>query len=111
MALAWHQHGRWQAQWVRGSITSAPVVSLFHLAITLPKKRTLTFRVSGDERFEWYVDGVCHARGPERGDGSMWHYHTVTVTLTHTSSSTAKLAAATEPWRYSVPSRSGPFRS
>ncbi len=82
MALAWHQHGRWQAQWVRGSITSAPVVSLFHLAITLPKKRTLTFRVSGDERFEWYVDGVCHARGPERGDGSMWHYHTVTVTLT-----------------------------
>ena len=81
MTLRWHQHGRWQAQWVRGSTDRAPVVSLFHLAITLPKKRTIAFQVSGDERFEWYIDGVCHARGPERGDGSMWHYHTVTVTL------------------------------
>ncbi len=81
MALAWHQHGRWQAHWVRGSTTHAPQVTLFHLAITIPKKRTITFLVSGDERFEWYIDGVCHARGPERGDGSMWHYHTVTVTL------------------------------
>lgn len=81
MALAWHQHGRWQAHWVRGSTVHAPQVTLFHLALTLPKKRTITLHVSGDERFEWYIDGVCHARGPERGDGSMWHYHTTTVTL------------------------------
>ncbi|MFM2308655.1 MAG: hypothetical protein RLY87_775 [Chloroflexota bacterium] len=81
MALAWHQHGRWQAHWVRGSTVHAPQVTLFHLALTLPKERTITLHVSGDERFEWYIDGVCHARGPERGDGSMWHYHTTTVTL------------------------------
>ncbi len=77
----WHQHGRWHAQWIRGTQAHPPVVSLFHLAITIDEAARIPLCVSGDERFEFYLNGTCIARGPERGDGSMWHYHTVTLDI------------------------------
>lgn len=77
----WHQHGRWHAGWIRGAQYQPPIVSLFHLTLTLTEAIDITLQVSGDERFEFYVNNVCMARGPERGDGSMWHYHTVPLKL------------------------------
>lgn len=77
----WHQIGRWPAQWIRGSAATPPQVTVFHLAITLTAPSTIPVRVSGDERFEFYVNGACLSRGPERGDKSMWHYHSHTLQL------------------------------
>ena len=86
----WHQHGRWPAQWIRGSAATPPQVSVFHLAITLTAPSTIPVQVSGDERFEFYVNGECLSRGPERGDKSMWHYHSHTL---HLAAGTHHLAA------------------
>lgn len=82
MRQPWHLAARLPAKWVNAGSTQTPQVTFFHLPLTLDTKQTITFEVSGDERFEWYIDGACHARGPERGDGSMWHTHTVKITLT-----------------------------
>lgn len=77
----WQPQGRWHAHWIRGSVKYPPVVTLFHLALTLDTPAQIPLKVSGDERFQFYVNGECLVRGPERGDGSMWHYHTLDLAL------------------------------
>ena len=77
----WHQHGRWSAKWISGQPAHPPVVSLFYLPLQLSSAAHIPLKVSGDERFEFYVNGECLVRGPERGDGSMWHYHELTLDL------------------------------
>ncbi len=80
-AELWQPQGRWHAHWIRGSVKYPPVVTLFHLTLTLDAPAQIPLKVSGDERFEFYVNGTCVVRGPDRGDGSMWHYHTVNLDL------------------------------
>ncbi|MFM7678616.1 MAG: hypothetical protein ACKO83_07170, partial [Roseiflexaceae bacterium] len=77
----WQPQGRWHAHWIRGSVKYPPVVTLFHLTLTLDTPAQFPIKVSGDERVEFYVNGTCVVRGPDRGDGSMWHYHTVALDL------------------------------
>ena len=57
----WHQHGRWHADWIRGAQFHPPIVSLFHLTLTLAEAIDIPLKVSGDERVEFYVNGVCVA--------------------------------------------------
>jgi alpha-L-rhamnosidase len=53
-----------------------PYVLGFRLIVKQPHDTTLRCHVSGDERFELFLNGERVADGPERGSSEAWHYET-----------------------------------
>lgn len=48
----------------------------------LDAPRRVRLHVSGDERYELWIDGARCGRGPERGDRTIWRFETYDLELT-----------------------------
>lgn len=69
---------QWPARWIAPPGTpAAPIVWAARCRFAVGQRHApIRIHVSADERFELYLDGELFARGPERGDGLNWHFHT-----------------------------------
>lgn len=82
-SLPWIDAVVWPASWItidRAS-TSEPVFAAYRLRFDVMEAATAVFHVSGDERYELFLDGVLIARGPEKGDAGQWSYRTLSLRL------------------------------
>lgn len=69
--------GNWASKWVEHPLKpSAPYVMAFRCFFELEQDRTMRIHVSGDERYELFLDGERIGRGPERGDLNHWFFET-----------------------------------
>lgn len=70
----------WKARWIfpAGAPPNAYGVYHFRRTFTLDRKpAALKLHVSGDSRYELFLNGVRISRGPARGDLNHWRYETV----------------------------------
>ncbi|WP_224249291.1 alpha-L-rhamnosidase-related protein [Hyalangium gracile] len=73
---------QWTAQWiaVAGQPARAYGVYLLRRTFELPARpRAFRVHVSGDNRYQLFVNGVRVVRGPARGDVENWRYETVDI--------------------------------
>ncbi len=71
---------RWTAQWIAaaGQPAQAYGAYLFRRSFELASPpRTFRVHVSGDNRYQLFVNGVRVVRGPARGDVENWRYETI----------------------------------
>src|SRR5437762_1227642 len=70
----------WPARWIihPSARTELAGVTHFRRALDLSAKpKSFRVRVSADQRFRLFVNGVSAAAGPARGDVQHWRYQTV----------------------------------
>ncbi|MEN6604935.1 MAG: alpha-L-rhamnosidase N-terminal domain-containing protein, partial [Bryobacteraceae bacterium] len=70
----------WKARWIRVPGASASEYGVYHFrrVFTLDTKpASFVVHVSGDNRYQLYVNGVRAAWGPARGDLKHWRFETV----------------------------------
>lgn len=68
------QRGAWPARWVdTPGLTEG--VALYRIRFTWPGG-PLRLHISADQRYELFLDGARHGRGPERGDPGHWRFET-----------------------------------
>lgn len=78
----WEQASGWPCRWV--TCTGAgkpPHVIAYRCKFSLSEAIRLRVHVSGDERYELFLDHKRIGRGSERGDRSHWFYETYEVEL------------------------------
>ncbi len=68
------QRGAWPAHWVTTPGLTFGVV-LYRIRFSWPGG-PLRLHVSADQRYELFLDGAHHGRGPERGDAGHWRFET-----------------------------------
>jgi hypothetical protein len=76
------RHLAWKARWIlpAGAEPTAYGVYHFRHTVTLDAKpASLRVHVTGDSRYELYVNGVKVSWGPARGDLYHWRYETVDI--------------------------------
>ena len=56
-------------------VLAAPFCVLYRLKFTLSQARQIRVHLSGDERYECWLDGARIGRGPQRGKVEQWHFH------------------------------------
>ena len=79
----WHMKGLWPYRWIQGSdLGDAPFAVAYRNSFVIEKDVTVRVHVSGDERYELYLDGNVIGRGSERGDQANWYYETYDLKLT-----------------------------
>lgn len=79
---SWHRKGLWPYRWINGGDAgNGPHVSAYRRVFTIDEAMTIRAHVSGDERYELYVDGQLIGRGSERGDASNWYFETYDLTF------------------------------
>ena len=72
----------WNARWIDAPGTSGQDYGVYHFRRTfdLPEKpASFPVHVSGDNRYELFVNGVRVSWGPARGDLQHWRYETVDI--------------------------------
>jgi alpha-L-rhamnosidase len=68
----------WPVSWITLPQAGVPpYVMGFRLVIDEPRDISLRCHVTGDERYELYLDGERIAGGPERCSAQAWHYETL----------------------------------
>lgn len=70
----------WTARWITVPDSSARGYGVYHFrrSFDLPTKpKTFVVHVSGDNRYQLFVNGRSIVRGPARGDLENWRYETV----------------------------------
>jgi alpha-L-rhamnosidase len=78
----WEQTTGWPCRWVTYSeAAKPPYVIVYRCKFTLSEATRLRVHVSGDERYELYLDHTRIGRGSERGDRTNWFYETYEVEL------------------------------
>ena len=78
----WYQRGVWPCKWITcPEAGSPPFVAAYRCAFTLEKDCKVRAHVSGDERYELFLDGQRVGRGSERGDVENWFFVTYDLTL------------------------------
>lgn len=78
----WHRKGLWPYRWIHGGDAgNGSYVSAYRRVFTIDEALTIRAHVSGDERYELYVDGQLIGRGSERGDASNWYFETYDLTF------------------------------
>lgn len=79
----WLAVPQWPAHWIYppSEQQATPVVGWFRLKFVLPQNQTLRFSVTGDERFDLWLDGATIGNGPDRGSLAHWYYATYEVEL------------------------------
>jgi alpha-L-rhamnosidase len=67
---------RWPARWITtgGPWATMPVVLAFRLRLTLDRPTDWTLHVSGDQRYDLWINGQWVGAGPERGDFNHWFF-------------------------------------
>lgn len=81
-ARPWDAVGEWPCRWIHLPETQKPFVGAFRCDFEVGEGGTTSrVRVTGDERYELYLDGVRVGRGPERGDRWGWFYETYEMEL------------------------------
>ncbi|MGO4494925.1 hypothetical protein AB4114_03280 [Paenibacillus sp. 2RAB27] len=76
----WEQTTGWPCRWVTYSEEAKPpYVIVYRCKFTLSEALRLRVHVSGDERYELFLDHVRIGRGSERGDRTNWFYETYEV--------------------------------
>jgi alpha-L-rhamnosidase len=72
----------WPVSWITLPQAGAPpYVMGFRLVIDEPRDISLRCHVTGDERYELYLDGERIAGGPERCSAEAWHYETLDLSV------------------------------
>jgi len=78
----WNKEGRWPAKWISPDFeTDGPIVAAYSHRFELQTARTFTIHVSGDERYQLFLNGVRIGRGPERCDEDHWAFASFTLEL------------------------------
>lgn len=78
----WEQTTGWPCRWVSCSEAGQPpFVIVYRCKFTLSEALRVRIHVSGDERYELFLDHKRIGRGSERGDRSNWFYETYEVEL------------------------------
>ncbi len=100
---AWNKRGIWPAHWITTNealgvrrlalgtdlegLANAPTpqrlpsVVAYRLRFSLDVADTVRLHVTGDERYELYLDGVRVGRGSERGDADHWYFESYDLPL------------------------------
>lgn len=78
----WEKFDHWPCKWIGIKEGSMPFVAAYKRKFNIDKENTITIHVSGDERYELYLDGIRIGRGSERNGGSDWYYETYEVCIT-----------------------------
>ena len=71
---------QWTARWISAPNASASEFGVYHFrrVLELPAKpATFVVHVSGDNRYQLFVNGRRVVGGPARGDLSRWRYESV----------------------------------
>ena len=78
----WHQRGVWPCKWITcPEAGSPPFVAAYRRTFRLEKDCSVRAHLSGDERYELFLDGQRVGRGSERGDVENWFFETYDLTL------------------------------
>ncbi len=78
----WEKQGLWPAFWIHcPSAGQLPLVTAYRLRFTIDAPVKATLHVSGDERYELFLDGQRVGRGSERGNLEHWFYDTYGIQL------------------------------
>lgn len=98
----WSEQPGWPCSWIgcRG-MEYGPSVSAFRCGFELTEERTIRVHVSGDERYELFLDGVRVGRGPERGDRFRWMFETYDLPVSagrHTLVACVWVLGDLRPW-------------
>lgn len=73
----WFALGRWPASWIAHPATPANEFAVaYRKTFKLDEAATIRAHVTGDERYELFIDGQRVALGSERGDANNWFYET-----------------------------------
>ncbi len=76
------QPGLWPNRWIHiGGNDAHPLVAAYRLAFSLDAASVIRIHLTGDERYEFFVDGQSIALGPERGDGEHWFFESYDLCL------------------------------
>ncbi|RTE09932.1 alpha-L-rhamnosidase C-terminal domain-containing protein [Paenibacillus whitsoniae] len=82
MTKPWEQTPAWRCRWVTcPEAGRPPFVTMYRCTFTLSEAIRVRIHVSGDERYELYLDRQRIGRGSERGDRSNWFYETYEVEI------------------------------
>lgn len=74
--------GRWPSAWITApELHSAPAIVVFKREFTLAQAATICIHVSGDERYDLFLDGEWINDGPERGDKLHWNFASLELKL------------------------------
>lgn len=78
----WEQTTGWPCRWVScREAGQPPYVIVYRCKFSLSEPLRLRIHVSGDERYELFLDNKRIGRGSERGDRSNWFYETYEVEI------------------------------
>lgn len=79
---SWSRRAEWPVRWiVPAEEPKPPFVAGYRLVFEADGAKTIRLHVSGDERYELYLDGVLIGRGPDRGDVDHWTFDTFEADL------------------------------
>lgn len=71
---------KWNAQWITGATGSSYDYGVYHFRKTIDIQSipdSFIINISGDQRYEFFVNGQRICRGPATGDILHWYYETV----------------------------------
>jgi hypothetical protein len=94
------QPGEWTASWIAHPDAPAQSAGVFHFrkVVDLAQRPDrLLVRISADNRYRLFVNGVSVSTGPARGDLLHWHYETVDL-APHLKAGRNVLAALVWNW-------------
>lgn len=78
----WNREGIWPANWIsHPEVKQGPIAVEYALKVEFADKANLNLHVTGDDRYELYLDGELVGRGPERGDEDNWAFETYEATF------------------------------
>lgn len=75
-------NGKWSAKWITGATGSTYDYGVYHFKKTIEIESisdSFVINVSGDQRYELFVNGKRVARGPATGDILHWYYETIDI--------------------------------
>ncbi len=98
----WEELPGWPARWIRPpSHPPGPFVAAYRLDFEVQQPRAFRIHVSGDERYELFLDGKRIGRGPARAPRGWWYYESFDLELTpghHSFAARVWSLANLSPW-------------
>ena len=81
-ALSYSQRGEWPCRWITcPGCSTPPCVAAFRRSFQLDRDATIRLHVSGDERYELFLDGRRIGWGSQRGNPGNWFFETYELHL------------------------------
>lgn len=71
--------GMWPARWISHSQSDSPVVAAYRLGVRLQRDTKVRIHVTGDERYDLFLNGEHIALGSERGDLDHWFFESYDI--------------------------------